>query len=213
MADSSQCPSAETLALLPDGRASSRLRLSMMVHLDGCTHCRRVLAYTGQYEASQKPGPTPHENARTAFRIGVQLAGLRAGIEEGQRMDAAAALRALRSLSGPEVLSARWSPLEEAAPKCLAREHFLEEIGDLEGELSRRLDPPALALGRWAEASRLAAASRNRRFFAEPYFERMLSSLDEQHLFHQIRAYAKAPPSRIDLKGLERALRRLILLF
>jgi len=65
MADSPQCPSAETLALLPDGRASRRVRLSLMVHLDGCTRCRSVLACTGPYEPFQEPGPTPLKNPRT----------------------------------------------------------------------------------------------------------------------------------------------------
>ena len=37
-----------------------------MAHLDGCTHCRRILAYAGQYEAfgrrlgsSDSPLPEP----------------------------------------------------------------------------------------------------------------------------------------------------------
>ena len=55
MADSSQCPSDETLALLPDRRASNGLRLTLTVHLDRCTHCRTVLAFTGQYEACPTP--------------------------------------------------------------------------------------------------------------------------------------------------------------
>jgi hypothetical protein len=54
MSESPRCPSAETLALLPDGRASRDLRLSLMAHLDGCTYCRRILAYAGRYEALRR---------------------------------------------------------------------------------------------------------------------------------------------------------------
>jgi len=210
MADPSHCPSAETLALLPDGRASQSSRLSLIVHLDGCTHCRRVLAYTGQYEAFQ----VSRSRDRTAFRVGVGLVDLRVAIEGGQRKDAVEALRALRSSSGAELDSSRWSSLEKAPPKCLARENFLDELGRLERELSSRLDPSALALGQWSEDSRLAAARGDRRYFAGTYFQQMLSTLDdEQDIAHQIRALAAAPPSRIDLQGLEKALYRLILLY
>jgi hypothetical protein len=90
-----------------------------MTHLDGCTQCRRVLAHAGQYHAFQEHGPALRADQGTTFRIGVQLAELRAGIEEGLRKDAESALRALRSLGASELLSARWSSLESAAPKCL----------------------------------------------------------------------------------------------
>lgn len=210
MADSPHCPSAETLALLPDGRASRSSRLSLIVHLDGCAHCRRVLAYTGQYKAFRASRLTD----RTAFRVGVRLVDLRVAIEGGQRRDAVEALRALRSSSGAGINSARWSSLEKAPPKCLARDDFLEELGCLERELSSRFDPSAFALGRWSEDSRLAAARGDRNYFAETYFHQMLTTLDdEQDLAHQIRALAEVPACRIDLKGLETALRQLILLY
>jgi len=158
------------------------------------------------------------EPAQTAFRVGVELASLRGGIEAGRRKDAAAALRGLRRLLGSETLSAHLNSLEGAPPKCLPRKDFLEEIRKLERELVSRLDPSALALGRWAEASRLAAASRDRRFFAEPYFRRMFSDLDDHRFpeiversLREIRDAVAA--SRSSLKELERALRRLIRLF
>lgn len=53
----SGCPSAETLALLPDGRAKGGLRKSLIDHLDNCTSCRRVVAFAGQYQASQGDPP------------------------------------------------------------------------------------------------------------------------------------------------------------
>jgi hypothetical protein len=220
MTDSSPCPTAETLALLPDGRASENVRLSVMAHLDRCGRCRSALANAGRYEASSEPLPTIRHDPRTAFRIGIELAALRAAVDDGRRKDAAEAIRVLRSLGGPELFSACWVSLDEAPPKCLAREEFLEEVERLERELSRRVDPMACAFGRWAEESRLAAASRNRRFFLEPCFQNMLAELDDLPLSYpvevtlrQIREYASVPPSRIDLTSLEGALRTLILLF
>ena len=64
MITASECPPAETLALLPDGRASRKVRLALMAHLDTCAQCRMVMAYTGQYEASRDPEPIVRVDTR-----------------------------------------------------------------------------------------------------------------------------------------------------
>ncbi len=56
MTDLPDCPSAETLALLSDGRASPGVRLALMVHLDGCPECRKVLAQAGRYRVARLEG-------------------------------------------------------------------------------------------------------------------------------------------------------------
>jgi hypothetical protein len=180
----------------------------VLTHVDGCVPCRRVLAFAGQFAATEE-SPPRRKDARTSFRIGIELARLRAAIEDVRPNDAAAALRALRDLCPSALFSERWSLLDHGPLKCLSREEFLVELQRLEGELAPGLEPPALALGRWAETSRQAAASRHHLYFAEPYFHDVLASLDGADPVRQVRR-ALAASSRLDLRRLETTFQRLI---
>lgn len=57
MARSPGCPPAESLAAFMDAGPSWRKRRALVAHLDGCSRCRTVLAYAGQFEASLTPEP------------------------------------------------------------------------------------------------------------------------------------------------------------
>lgn len=297
-----ECPPAETLALLPDGRANRKVRRALLAHLDACSQCRMVLAFTGQYEASREPGhpagwinsrwwefpgvaprfslafgvllaaglasflitasldglrgtigrtsteaiasplfkdqvassysdrrwrgeansflfgsgPTP---AQTAFRIGVQEVDFRVALEEGRREDAAAALETLRSLGRQAGAARGGSSLEDALSKGAAKARVVEELESLDRKLYSQLDSLALDLGRWAEASRMAASGRNATYFTGPSFQRILADLEERQLpepvdseIQRIRAHASSIPSEAAFYGLEKAFRQLILL-
>jgi hypothetical protein len=165
-------------------------------------------------------GPT---RVQTAFRIGVQEVDFRVALEEGRREDASAALRTLRSLSRAAEdrahFSERWSAMEEALFGSASKERFVEELARLDSGLYSELDPMALDLGRWTEASRMAAASRSRSYFRESDFQRILDDFDERHLsppvaqeLHRIRTCAAATPSGCDLETLQKAFRQLVLL-
>ena len=165
-------------------------------------------------------GPT---RTQTAFRIGVQLVDFRVGMEEGRLQDASAALANLCSLSGSsgggELVSNRCSSMEEALSEGAAKERFVQELALLDGELSEAVDPVALDLGRWTEAGRLAAASRGTRYFGGPHFQAILAELTAQELsqpveqtLDAIRTKTSSTPSGIDLAGLEKDFRQLILL-
>ena len=180
----------------------------MLTHVDGCVPCRRALAFAGQFAATEE-SPPRRKDARASFRIGVELARLRAAIEDVRPHDAAAALGALRALCPLAPFSERWSLLDHGPLKCLSREEFLVELQRLEGELAPGLEPPALALGRWAETSRKAAESRHRLYFAEPYFHDVLGSLDGVDPVREVRK-ALTTSSRLDLRRLEKTLQRLI---
>lgn len=297
-----ECPPAETLALLPDGRANRKVRRALMAHLDACSRCRMVLAFTGQYQASCEParparwidarswqflgvpprfslafglllaagilslwitaslddlggmvgrtsteaiasplfdgpkyltyserrwrgdansflfgsGPTP---AQTAFRIGVQEVDFRVALEEGRREDAAAVLETLRSLGRQGGGARGWSSVEDALSKGAEKRRIVEELEILDGELYSQLDSLALDLGRWAEASRMAASARDATYFTGPSFQRILADLEERQLpkpvdseIQRIRAHVSSIPSEAAFDGLEKAFRQLILL-
>jgi hypothetical protein len=60
----SECPSAEALTLIMEGKASRRQRQEWMRHIDGCSDCRTVLAEAAAYledwktrTESEKPAP------------------------------------------------------------------------------------------------------------------------------------------------------------
>jgi hypothetical protein len=108
--------------------------------------------------------------------------------------------------------------MEEALSEGAAKERFVQELALLDGELSEAVDPVALDLGRWTEAGRLAAASRDTRYFGDPYFRAVLAELAAQELsqpveqaLDAIRTKTSSTPSEIDLAGLERDFRQRIL--
>src|SRR5262245_27979912 len=89
-------------------------------------------------------------------------------------------------------------------------------------ELNRALlssvpDRPHYELGRWVEASRVAAATSNRDFFGSPAFQAALGrarsmALPAEMQAELARAASAADPERLDLQGLERAFEQLSLL-
>jgi hypothetical protein len=73
MEATSQCPSAEALTLIMEGKGNGRTRKAWMSHIDGCDDCRTVLAEAAAYveDWNQRNSSERSTSWFEAFRAGI----------------------------------------------------------------------------------------------------------------------------------------------
>ena len=127
-------------------------------------------------------GPAPRT---VALRAGVRLMDL-AVASRGWKLDGVnAALEGLASVLADTATYGAFEDELDAAREALSEgdARALERaVRRLEASAEGRLDPFHLALGKWAEAGRLAAGSGERNFFRSPEFTEFLETLGDREL-------------------------------
>ena len=162
-------------------------------------------------------GTGPQE---AALRAGVRLMDL-AAAARGRELDGAGeALEGLARLLADAGLDRALEDDLDAAREALAEADALaleRAVGRLEDGAEGALDPFHLALGKWAEAGRLAAASGENALFRSAPFVGFLEALGERDLpepwaeaVRRVEELTAGEPGPGELRALERTLGRLI---
>lgn len=153
-----------------------------------------------------------------AFRVGVRLMDLAAAARSERFEEAGPVLRDLDRLlagsAGADALEEDLDRVRQALEGGDAR-GLERAVARLETNAEGVFDPFRLALGKWAEAGRLAAASGEAELFRSPAFTGLLETLGERELaeaaaVYRIEELTRQDPGPEELDELERTFGRLI---